>query len=184
MCSKVKSSFQVLSYLYRCCSSLFCSLAHLAFARSPETNTTRTAAYAAVAAKIASRFALVVTLRPSAKKTMKVMTSAKRALGFVTKYKTTIGQASRNAAIVVLREVTTHETRWFSKCRNLSHSCGDSRCRWSAKQLNSPQRMWYLSRKRPMITQNPRQEIFLDRWPESHEIRLDTEHVPITIVKL
>jgi hypothetical protein len=172
-------------YQYRSCASSFCYLAHFAFARSPETNTTRTAAYAAVAAKIASRFALVVTLRPSEKKTIKVMTSAKRALGFVTKYKTTIGQASRNAAIVVLKEVTTHETRWFSKCRNLSHSCGDRRYRWSAKQLNSPQKISsYLGRKWPMITQKPRQEIFLDRRPESHKISLDTEHVPITIVKL
>jgi hypothetical protein len=76
-------------------------------ARSPETNTTNTAAYAAVPAKIASRFALVVMLRPNAKKIMKVMTSARRALGSVTKYKTTMGQASRKAAIVMLRDVTT-----------------------------------------------------------------------------
>jgi hypothetical protein len=95
---------------------------HFVFAKSPETNTTNTAAYAAVPAKMASRFALVVTLRPSAKKIMKVMTSARRAFGFVTKYKTTIGQASKNAAMVILREVTIQDRRWSLKCRNLSTS--------------------------------------------------------------
>ena len=109
--------------------------AHFAFARSPETKTTSTAAYAAVAAKIASLFALVVTLNPSAKNTMNVMTSAKRALGFVTKYKTTIGQASRNAAIVMLMEVTTHDRRWSLKCRNLSVSCGDRRYKLSSARV-------------------------------------------------
>jgi hypothetical protein len=102
-------------------------LFHTVFAKFPETNTTKTAAYAAVAAKIASRFALVVTLSPSAKKMMKVMTRARRALGFVTKYKMTIGQASKNAAMVMLKEVTIQERRWSLKCRNLSTSYGDRR---------------------------------------------------------
>lgn len=110
-------------------SFLLCARPHFALAKSPETNTTSTAAYAAVAAKIASRFALVVTLNPSAKKMMKVMTSARRALGFVTKYKTTIGQASKNAAMVMLIDVTTHDRRWSLKCRNLSASCGERRYR-------------------------------------------------------
>jgi hypothetical protein len=112
----------------RLLNSNFCSGCHFVLAKSPETNTTRTAAYAAVPAKMPSRFALVVTLRPSAKKIMKVMTSARRALGLVTKYRTTIGQASKNAAMVTLMDVTTQERRWSLKCRNLSISCGDRRC--------------------------------------------------------
>lgn len=152
--SKVKFSVHFFfPYPYRDFPSLCCSFAHFAFARSPETNTTSTAAYAAVAAKIASRFALVVTLRPSAKKTMKVITSARRALGFVTKYRTTIGHASRNAANVTLVEVTTHETRLFSKCRNLSHSCGDRRCQWSVKVVH----------QLPNDIQVPQQEMASDR---------------------
>jgi hypothetical protein len=106
---------------------------HFVFAKSPETNTTNTAAYAAVPAKMASRFALVVTLKSRANKTIKVITSASRAFGFVTKYKTTIGHASRNAAMVMLKEVTTHERRWSLKCRNLSTSCGDRRYGWLAR---------------------------------------------------
>ena len=74
--------------------------------RSPETNTTSTAEYAAVAANIASRLALVDTLRPSAKIKMKQMTSARRALGSVTKYRTIMGQVNRKDAIATLNVVT------------------------------------------------------------------------------
>jgi hypothetical protein len=137
---------------------------HFVFAKSPETNTTNTAAYAAVPAKIASRFALVVTLRPRAKKIMKVMTSARRALGSVTKYKTTMGQASRKAAMVMLRDVTTQERRWSLKCRNLSTSCGDRRCQGlaMARPSRSKSKMSnHLSRKWPIVSQKSRQRIFL-----------------------
>jgi hypothetical protein len=51
----------------------------------------------------------------------------------VTKYRTTIGQASRNAAMVTLKEVTTHDRRWSLKCRNLSASCVERRYQLSAR---------------------------------------------------
>ena len=59
---------------------------------------------------------------------MNVMVNARRAFGWVTKYKTMIGTTSKNVAIARLRLVTTHERRRSLKCLNLSHSCGDKRC--------------------------------------------------------
>jgi len=95
-------------------------------ARSPETNTTSTAEYAAVAAKIASRLALVETLKPRAKIKMKQMTRINRAFLFVTKYSTMIGQVSKNEAIPMLKDVTSVDRRRSLKCLNLSHSfCGN-----------------------------------------------------------
>lgn len=99
----------------------------LALARSPETKTTRTAEYAAVAAKIASRFALVEMLSPRAKVRINTMTSASRAFGLVTKYRTMIGQVKRSDAMATLRNVTSHPRRRSSNCRNSSQPCVDNR---------------------------------------------------------
>lgn len=112
----------------------------MAFARSPETNTTSTAEYAAVAAKIASRFALVVALRPIAKATMNIIVNARRALGLVTKYKTIIGTTSKNVAIAMLKLVTTQDRRRSLKCLNLSHSCGDRRYEGSISKTRESDR--------------------------------------------
>ena len=57
----------------------------LTFPRFPDTNTTSTAEYAAVAAKIASRLALVVTLSPTVNATIKTITRASLAFGLATK---------------------------------------------------------------------------------------------------
>jgi hypothetical protein len=108
-----------------CVSASASSLSHFVFARSPETNTTSTAEYAAVAAKMASWLALVDTLGPRAKIKMKQITRISRAFGLVTKYSTIIGQVSKNEAIPMLKDVTSLNKRRSFKCLNLSHSfCG------------------------------------------------------------
>lgn len=87
----------------------------LALPRLPETKTTSTAAYAAVAAKILSRVAAVERLKPRAKSTMKLMTRASRASGFVTKYSVRIEPMSKMAAMAVLSAETTQTRRCSSK---------------------------------------------------------------------
>lgn len=74
-------------------------LSILAFPKSPDTKTTKTAVYAAVAAKMASRVAPVDSPRPIAKRMMKATTSASRASGSVTKYSTIMGPIKREAAM-------------------------------------------------------------------------------------
>jgi hypothetical protein len=76
------------------------------FTASPEIYTMRTAAYAAVAAKMASLFALVVKLRPNANRTMKPSTMPSLASLSCTKYSATIEPMSNVAAMSVLQALT------------------------------------------------------------------------------
>lgn len=74
----------------------------LALPRSPNTNTTITAVYAAVAAKMESRAAPVETFSPTASTTMKAMTRSSLTSGSVTMYNANIGPISSGAAMGVL----------------------------------------------------------------------------------
>ena len=85
------------------------------FTASPEIYTISTAAYAAVAAKIASLFALVVKLNPSANRTMKPRTMPSRAALSCTKYSASIEPMSKVAAMSVLQALTIHVKEHSSK---------------------------------------------------------------------
>ena len=68
-----------------------------------------------VAAKMASLFALVVKLRPSAKRTMKPSTMPSRASLSCTKYNASIEPMSKVAAMSVLQALTIHVRERSSK---------------------------------------------------------------------
>lgn len=74
--------------------------------RSPETNTTSTAAYAAVAANISDLLASLKTETATAKREMKIAISANLIRSLVTRYNATIAASRSNVAPTIPMNVT------------------------------------------------------------------------------
>lgn len=87
-------------------------LAAFAFPKSPDTKTTNTAEYAAVAAKMLSRLALVLIRMPTAKRMMNMISNPSRESGSCTKYRSKMDPTRSTVAM----EMLINETRSCSWC--------------------------------------------------------------------
>jgi hypothetical protein len=109
-----------------CSRAAVLAIVLLELLRSPEMNTIRTAAYAAVAAKILSLLAEVVVATPNAKVMMKASRIPNRAASFATKYKARIEPTRRVAARQTLMTRVVVVMIGSLKYTVLSVSCFDA----------------------------------------------------------
>jgi hypothetical protein len=112
--------------LMACSRAAVLAIVLLELLRSPEMNTIRTAAYAAVAAKILSLLAEVVVATPNAKVMMKASRIPNRAASFATKYKARIEPTRRVAARQTLMTRVVVVMIGSLKYTVLSVSCFDA----------------------------------------------------------
>jgi len=83
--------------------------------RLPDTNTTKTAEYVAVATKTLSRLTPVDKLNPKAKITMNAIVIPNRASALVMKFKASMGPMINKAEIIKLMTEMTWTRRFSSK---------------------------------------------------------------------
>lgn len=123
------AELEAIASLIACSKAAVLEVALLESPRSPDMNTIRTAAYAAVAAKMLSLLAEVVVATPNANTMMKTNKMPNLAASSATKYRARIEPTRRVAARETLSTRVVIVTHLSLKILVLSSSCSDLYCK-------------------------------------------------------